>query len=521
MTARRVTIALSVLLVAPALADRAPEIVRNGDFQVGGKAWFAAWRPLHGAVRCLRAGEGEQKHLHMTLRADGDGGLTQVVELPAGRRLSLRVLATAWDIAESGVIVSLVRVADAKVLAELAVGRIVRGEVSCNFDSGRGGPAWLTVRLQGPRGGQGAVEWVTIGPPVAERPPQQAAYGTEKGDLVLRPGEGLRVALPDGDLMASARMMIREALAELMGAEPTRAAATLQVTVDRPAAADWPARESYHLEVDKSGVHIHAPTPQGALWAMMTLIDLLRPEPGGGVRILSARIDDRPELPWRVGCVEGLGGEPAILTNAVKKLARLKFNMVVVPAGVPSDGPDDWELRGHQASQVAREWGLEPVAALSSCLSPSADTMEAAVRGVIEQLRVRCLMVDLCCGPWDKGLADRLVAAARSFDPPVTLFAPFDASHPRESESRKILSQWPPEIVLVCGPEVLESATLAAALSDAARRDVCYLLEVRGDAEAKAREALAARERGEQCFGLVGWGDDLEAAANAAWRVPQ
>ena len=520
MTVRWAVLALTLMMPTAALADQPARIVRNGDFEVGGTMWFAAWRPLHGAVQCLRAGEEGHKHLYMRLRSDGDGGLTQAVELPPRQTLSLRMLATAWDIADGGVILELVRAADGKVLAEIAVGRIVRGIVGCNFNTESGGRAWLTVRLQGPEGGQGAVEWVRIGPELAENEGQQPAYGSASRDLVLPPGEGLKVETPRSGLLANGAAMVRGALAERMRSKPARIGATVRVAVSGPETVEWPAREGFLLEVDAEGARIEAATEQGALWGMMTLIDLMRSEPGGGVRILAAAVHERPDLPWRIGWAEGLAGDASSILNGVRKLVRLKMNMVIVAAGTPSEGPDDWELRGRSTAALARQWGLEPVVALSSCLSPSPGTLEAAARAAIEELEARYLMVDLCCGPWDSALAGRLGAVARSFDPPVTLLSRFVADDRPQAEVRSILNQWPREIVMVCDGECLDSPRLGPALRSLAVRGAPYLLEVDGDPAPLAQRASAARARGEQCLGLAGWGPELEETANAAWRAP-
>ncbi len=521
MTARVLTLALSLMVATAALADQPAEIVRNGEFEIGGKMWFAAWRPLHGAVQCLRAGEQGHKHLYMRLRAEGDGGLTQAVELPPRQTLSLRTLATAWDTADGGVIVELVGAADGRVLAEIEVGHIVQGVVECNFDTGGGGQAWLTVRLQGPKGGQGAVEWVSIGPAVPQDEGQEPVYGGATDDLVLGLGEGLKVEAPESGVLANGAAMVREALAEKMRSKPTRIGAMLRVTVREPPVVEWPACESFHLEVDAEGARIEAPAEQGALWGMMTLIDLMRSEPGGGVRILSAQVDDRPDLPWRLGWAEGLAGDAPSVLNAIKKLVRLKMNMVMVAAGTPCEGPDDWELRGQSVAALAREWGLEPVAALSSCLSPSPETLEEAARATIEELGARYLMVDLCCGPWDGALARRLGAMARSFDPPVTLLSRFIVGDRPQGEVRAILNDWPREIVMVCDGESLASPRFGLGLRSLAAQGAPHLLEVDGDAAALAQRALAARARGERWLGLAGWGPDLEETANAAWRAPQ
>ncbi|MCD6359809.1 MAG: hypothetical protein J7M38_03025, partial [Armatimonadetes bacterium] len=121
-------------------AVRAEPVLRNGDFQIGGHTWAAAWRPLPGDTRIRRVTEGERAYLHLKLRRDADGGVVQRVELPAGAAFSLRMLATAWDTPSGGVVGSLVRCSDGVVLCEIVVDGIKRGEVAANFRTARPGP---------------------------------------------------------------------------------------------------------------------------------------------------------------------------------------------------------------------------------------------------------------------------------------------------------------------------------------------------------------------------------------------
>ncbi len=236
--------------------------------------------------------------LSLALRGDGDGGVVQQVQLPPHTRLSLRMLATAWDTPGGGIVATLVRGSDGVVLCELTAGGIVRGEIARNFETGCGGPAELMLRLVGDKGGEGEVDYVRVAGPVAEAGENRVAYGSAGNDLVLASGEGLRIEPPPAsERLRAAAEMLDEAVEDL-GSFPlntTRRTRTVRLVV----LSGGDETQSYRLIVDRNGVTIEAASDVGAQWAMMTLIDLMRPEPGGGVRVLTADVAGHHELAGR------------------------------------------------------------------------------------------------------------------------------------------------------------------------------------------------------------------------------
>lgn len=370
----RVTVACLVTVLT--LAGAHAQIVANAHFDTGGYTYADHWRPLPGGgFRMLRRAEpGDGHSLYLQLRADGDGGVAQTVCLPAGRTLSLRMLATCWANGGDCALATLTRLSDGVVLAEVKVDGIERGEMAANFDTGAGGPAELMVRLVGNRGARAAVDYVEIGPPVSiARESGRPVFTGD--DLVLRPGDGLRV---DADftprLLPAAAEMLQEALEDVTARPTERVAATVTVSVPQPETTDWPARESYHLHVSRSGVTIEAPAEQGAFWGMMTLIDLIRPEPSGGVRILAVDAHDQPALPWRIAA-EWRDGS---LLNSARRLARFKLNLAELDVHGAADS--DAVVR------ALRDHGIEPALFLRE--EPDAETA-SAIEDFIRRAAVR------------------------------------------------------------------------------------------------------------------------------------
>ena len=95
MTRAVLCLALALVVAAPPAA--ADGIIANPEFDAGGHTYADHWRPLPGVARVLRQSPpGGGHNLYLKLRDDGDGGVLQVVDLPPGRALSLRLLATCW-----------------------------------------------------------------------------------------------------------------------------------------------------------------------------------------------------------------------------------------------------------------------------------------------------------------------------------------------------------------------------------------------------------------------------------------
>lgn len=510
---RKLVVASAVLLTAVGWSQ---PLVYNGDFAWGGQSWVAGWRPLSGDAQIRRIIREGRPYLHMMLRSDFDGGLVQRVQLPPGRTLSLRLLATTWETPGGGVAASLVRCRDGVVLCELVVEGVKRGELGRNFATGCGGPADLMLRLVGSRGAEAVVDRVSIGEALPERPDAVVAYGPAAQDLVLAPGQGLKIVAPPHPVLSAASEMLSRVLDDLAPMPLTRPGAPVRVELSGTRTEQWPARESYRLSVSPDGVRVTASAPVGAAWGLMSLADLLRPEPQGGVRILAAEVSDGPDLPWRAGWVTGPAGEAV---NGVRRLARLKLNTALIAASSPSQGEGDWEVIGREACEAARRHGLEPVAVLQCAADPTRSGLALAVETVARNLAVQMLMINYP-GAWEAEVGEAILAAAGRVEQPLTLLSTLDAAGRAPDQVARVLRDWPGEVVLVLAQELAAQPEVARALADAAARGVRYVLAVGADARAAARLALQARARGDACLGLIAPPHDPEPTANAAWRVP-
>lgn len=474
--------------------DRSMGLVRNPHFEAGGHSYATAWRPLPGSFRMHRViGEMGEAGLFLALREDGDGGVSQVITLPRNRRLSLRMLATCWTERDCSAVATLTR-ADGTVLAEVVVDGIKRGMLAESFNSGSGGPAELAVRVVGARGGRAIIDSVFIGPPLetasADRPRFTGL------DLVLAPGAGLRV---DADfrprLLPQAARMLQEAMQDLSGHPVSATDAAVMVNVKQPPATVWPEREAYHLRVTEQGAHISAGAEEGAFWGMMTLIDLLRPEPDGGVRVVAVDVDDRPMLPWRIaGAVSST--DPA---NEARRVARLKLNMAVV--SYPRD--DCAELVAELQSV-----GIAPVIFLSGNV---ADDLPAAMEDAVSRLGAHHLLVV----PPSTPAADvsppllAVAAFARERADDVTVIVPVGGASPMARDG------WPAEVV------ALVPSTDPDTLRWCSESGVSFVVAEEDDQEpAAVRRALEARADGSPCLGamIMSPRHGTDHQADLAWR---
>lgn len=524
---------IACLVAALALTAAQAQIVTNGQFDEGGYTYVDGWRPLPGGgYRMLRKTDPRDGHsLFLRLRRDGDGGVAQTVDLPAKRTLSLRMLATCWANGTDCALATLTRLSDGMVLAEVRVDGIERGELAANFETGAGGPAELLVRLVGEAGARASVEYVEIGPPVDAACPV-AGPDFSGADLVLRPGDGLRV---DADftprLLPAAAEMLQAALEDATGHPTERVAGTVLVSVPQPETTEWPARESYHLSVCNTGITIEAPAEQGAFWAMMTLIDLIRPEPSGGARILAVDVHDQPALPWRIGVDPDLmyGIDPE---NGVRRLARLKLNAGLVlwyprPRRAGEVEPDNPLSVG--SIETMRQHGIEPAAYLSQVGEPDAQGMGEALREITRNLRTRFVSLELWLREspaidWTAEPLSTAITVARSGEANVVVS--FEAPPPAGVSPEGMLEimlqaipSWPTEVVFAipsgfAGDQLNQ---IAAALDS---RDVRWMAALRGS------RADVAPIGAPSCVGAIVFSDHPEDAANLAWRglpeeVPQ
>ncbi|MGC9317776.1 MAG: glycoside hydrolase family 20 zincin-like fold domain-containing protein [Armatimonadota bacterium] len=519
-------VALSVpagaeVFVGPRQPVRTVGLVSNPCFESGGYTYADHWRPLPGSFRMLRRStHGGGHSLYLQLREDGDGGVIQTVSLPPGRSLSLRLLATSWSDEGAAVVASLVWCADGVVLCEVVVDGIERGEMGEDFDTGPGGAAELMVRLVGRKGARASIERVSVGPPL--RTGQAGSWPDFSArDLVLEPGCGLRVdAGFEPSLLPQAAGMLQEAIEDLTGRPTERVGAGVSVSVGQPQATQWPAEESYHLRVSDRGVSIQAPAEQGAFWGMMTLIDLLRPQPDAGVRVLAVDARDEPALPWRIG-IDGelLGGESAL--NAVRRLARLKLNMALVAYDASEEATTE------AAVATLREVGLEPIITIPAGCPVR---HSAAIADIRARLGVSHVAIeprrDRDAAPGGLDWTEPALAAARQAADDMTVLVPaYTGSWPLTNASEGPaplpsgeMQRWPAEVVACLLPDT-HSEEAARQMAAAEANGVRYL--VRDDTSGTGTEAaLRARRRAGNCLGVViGQGrKPLREAADLAWR---
>ncbi len=518
---RTCALACLIATAAAALPAGASGIVANGEFDAGGHTYADRWRPLPGSFRMHRRGGSTGDHsLYLQLRADGDGGVVQVVDLPPGRRLSLRVLATCWANGNDAVVAGLIRRGDGLVLAEIVVDGIKRGEMAADFETVPGGAAELMLRLVGDKGARASIERVTIGPPIETRVVGRPVFSTSR-DLVLGPGDGLRI---DADfaprLLPAAAEMLQEALEDITGHATERVAATVSVSVPQPESTDWPARESYHLTVRDSGVTIEAPAEQGAFWAMMTLIDLIRAEPAGGVRILVVDVHDWPALPWRIGVEPDLMFGPDPVSGA-RRLARLKLNMALVaygPEGPLARGSGRRQVDSAQTMGESWRYGMAPlvwVMANAESYDPS-----AALRDAVERLRARYLLLWYPAGSVPDWQSEPLTTAlALAGDGAGQVIVLLEESVPLAGPPpgrlgevlHQAVADWPTEVVFAM-PSGLPPDAQAGLAERLGARGVPWVADLTGPSAGTTQIGQPG------CAGAVVTGQNMEQAADLAWR---
>ncbi len=495
------------------------DIVRNPRFDRGGASYASEWRPLPGRFRMhrLRTKTGDQA-LFLQLREAGDGGVIQTVDLPPERDLSLQMLATCWGIEECAVVATVTRVEDGEVLTEIMIDGVERGVMAQNLFTGEGGRAEVMLRLVGERGARSLIDWISFGPSVDAWEEARGPVFTGE-DLILAPGEGLRV---DADfapeLLPQAAQMLQEALEDLTGRSTRDIGAVVSVAVDEPQATDWPARESYRLTVDPEGVRIDAPAEGGAFRGMMTVIDLLRPEPDGGARIVAVDVEDAPALPWRIGSDHDLHVRDSFEHGALRT-ARLKLNMAVVDHDPPGTGIDD-----DAAIALLRATGVEPMVEIEDTVS---ERREAAFKRFRELHGVTHFAIE---APWDRegrpDWTDPLLATAREMAPEIVVIVPaFGELSTRYSGAERFvplsvaeMERWPQGVVACLLPDT-HSEDAARQLAAAEANEVRYVIFDAPELDG-TRAALRARQESENCLGviIVGERDFMRQAADLAWR---
>ncbi|MGC9318821.1 MAG: glycoside hydrolase family 20 zincin-like fold domain-containing protein [Armatimonadota bacterium] len=239
----------------------------------------------------------------------------------------------------------------------------------------------LRVRLAAEGRGTALVDNVTVGDISLPIPPRRMRLGA-LSDGVTVGGAAPEVSGADEGLLAKGALLVAETLQELpQPADGPPQVERIEVRVAGEA-ADWPEEERYRLTVDPDGVVIAAAAERGALWGLMTLLDLA--EAGQGA-VPACEIEDWPAMPFR-GTYRG--GIPADAEDAGRwgrRLVRLKMNALVMEWGgwFELDAAETRQ-RAEEVFAVLREWGVEPIPELQSLghaghqLSRNANVVEGA-----------------------------------------------------------------------------------------------------------------------------------------------
>ncbi|MEA3401817.1 MAG: glycoside hydrolase family 20 zincin-like fold domain-containing protein [Armatimonadota bacterium] len=223
--------------------------------------------------------------------------------------------------------------------------------------------ARLRVRVSAEGRGTALVDNVTVGKISLPIPPQRMRLGALSEGVAVG-GAAPGVSGADEGLLARGAALVAETLQELPeAAEGPPRAERIEVRVAGEAVA-WPEEERYRLTVDSDGIVITAPTERGALWGLMTLLDLA--EAGQGM-VPACDIEDWPAMPFRGTYRGGIPSDAEDAGRWGRRLARLKMNALVMEWGgwFALDEGDNRQ-RAEEVFRVLREWGVEPIPELQS-----------------------------------------------------------------------------------------------------------------------------------------------------------
>ncbi len=303
--------------------------------------------------------------------SEGAAGVEQETRVPPGRNLFLSADLAAPRVPQGRLAVS--AWSQGKLLAELAL----------DAEQQR----WRTRRtlLQSPAEGSVVVrvtatgrdvlayiDNVVLAEPAAGATVAEAEAAAGERNFVL--GPSLFVWLEPGasELLRNGAAIVAEKLAGATAGAVSVAVGegepAVQVTVERPPTPPaWPRSESFVTASSESGIHITAPTDQGAVYGMMALPQLVSQRADGQWQLVAARLEDAPAMPFRGTYMAGLPREQAARIAWCRRLAALRLNAVVIE--------DDiwWNLDREPERQVAQEaftdfraYGLEPIPELQS-----------------------------------------------------------------------------------------------------------------------------------------------------------
>ena len=128
--------------------------------------------------------------------------------------------------------------------------------------------------------------------------------------------------------------------------------------------------ESYVLQVGRKRVSIISADQRGAIYGLLTLLELVQRAPNGGNIFLAAKFDDAPDFPFRgVYPVPSYPGAPIGFHKLIDQMVRLRYNAACFDVDAfKFDVYRDPEKLRRIEDQVAycRKMGIEPIPVLQS-----------------------------------------------------------------------------------------------------------------------------------------------------------
>jgi len=237
-------------------------------------------------------------------------------------------------------------------------------ELSVNFIPGSTNPL-IEVRVKGDAA-QAYVDNVTIGPATITPTPKQLEWLLLDESFPIPEKLSIGIKGESGAVVASGIRLFSESLKKKTG--------TVVVTKDA-LAADSPGvelvvapkdgkqrkPESYTLLVDRDRVTITSADGRGALYGLLTLLELVQRAPNGGNIFLAAKIDDAPDLPFR-GHYWAANPTGEGSRKMIDRLVRLRYNAVLVQnLQYFSLNHPDSRRKAEEFFAYSRIMGIEPI----------------------------------------------------------------------------------------------------------------------------------------------------------------
>ncbi len=272
------------------------------------------------AVRLTNSGEGQPTEI------------SQVVDVTTGMNLSASVDFKA-DSAES---VGKFTVYDGKsgaVLAEAVT--LANTEWQTIRLPFRSKSTKVRLRLSLGAKGSALADNVALSSPALTPPAQQVKWLPANQNFAVPSKLGVFVKGKRGKVIDGGLGVLKKDAGKLgiEVSESSSASAPLRIVIGDKLAAKGKGPESYTLQINKKGITIRAAKEAGALYGLMSVLQLLQKQDGKMVA-LACDIVDYPDMPMR-----------GVLYGDVEQAVRLKMNTYMVSTGLPASPSDRADLK--------------------------------------------------------------------------------------------------------------------------------------------------------------------------------